>query len=282
MRKKNEEITNLIKEYGISSTYLYKLIDITKGDKEALTKELKAYAARKANKIEKKNNPIKKQVNISTTDAKRYPSRYTIKTPDHLMGRDEFYLWLRDHVEKSVTMLRGKYWTLRKNNISNEDLVQEIMIKCIRPTKKEGLTVYDKYIKDPNCLITVRRFVNMICTNHFIDYLKGPRFTTDVDSLDRPLPGSENITLGDTIGEPDKESIYMNELRNKCTNISIKNTPLVTILDEITSGKSLSQVCKDHKVHQKEVRKKFIQIGIEEILGIQISPETRQKALGEI
>lgn len=281
----NSEFKQLMEEYGVSPTYFHKLRTSVNGDMEELRKALDDYKARREGRALRKIEPVKqKKVPISTTDD--YQGSYKIKIPDHLMSRDEFFIFMEKHIRKSVYVLRGKYYTLKQNNIDNEDLIMDILYKCLRPTK-DGKLLYDEYVANPGRLKTIRCFVNTICRNHFKDYLKGVRYTTPVTSLDLPLPGSDNLTIGDSIGVEDIDDISINELVEVCSHIEVskrKNSENVVllsdILEEILLGVPLTTVCHNLKVSSKVVQKRFLEAGIEEILGRAISQERRDKILG--
>lgn len=281
----NDEFKQLRSEYDISPAYFDKLKKLVNGDLVKLREELEAFKARKENTALKKLRPVKeKKVPISTSISVQ--GSYEIKAPDHIMGYDEFYLYMRENITKSVYVLRKKYYTLKQNNIDSEDLISEIMIKCLRKTRN-GTNVYDKYIENPGILETIRVFSNTIVKNHFKDYLKGPKHTTMVTSLDTPIPGSENLTLADSIGSMDKDNISISELLQRCSDIKVSKrkdseteVTLSDILEKVVIGVPLTTVCHDLKVSSRVVQKRLLEAGIEDILGYKISEERRDKILG--
>ena len=146
-----DEIKQLFEKYKgkISSGYFYKCRQMTNGIEELEKKILQKIQNDENRKLRKSQPPKKKRVPVNPNAVPK-----NIPVPDHIMGRDEFYIYIRQHVIKSVAITRKKYYTLAQNNISNEDLVSEIFIKCIRPTRK-GVTIYDKYLQNPGILATV-------------------------------------------------------------------------------------------------------------------------------
>lgn len=286
----NPEFKQLQAKYEVSSAYFHKLriqaFETGKG-MEGLIELLEEFAVRKEAKRLKKLEPKKKRAPVKTSVDDF--QGYKIEVPDHLMSRDEFYYFIQQHVKKSVYFLRSKFYTLKQNNIDSEDLISEIMIKCIRPTR-EGITMYDQYLEDPNIVVgpnsTVRAFINKICRNHFADYLKGSKWTTPITSLDATLPGQEDLTLGDSIGTLDIDDISIKELIDKCSKIEIskrKNSSTVMlneVLEQMILGIPLTTVCHDLKVSSKVVQKRFLEAGIEEILGCAVSQERKDKILG--
>lgn len=281
----NDEFKQLQSQYVISNTYFCKLKAQAQGDIVVLKQLLEDKKARdEARAIRKTEPPKKKRVPISVSD--NYQGSYKIKTPDHLMGYDEFYLFIEKHIKKSVYVLRGKYYTLKQNNIESDDLVSEIMIKCLRKTR-DGVSIYDKYVADPSILSTIRVFANTICRNHFKDYLKGIKYTTPVTSLDAPLPGPENLTIGDSVGIMDTDNISINELIEKCSLIEVskrKNEDnkvmLSDVLEQVILGVPLTTVCHDLKVSSRVVQRRLLEAGIEDILGHSVSQERKDKILG--
>lgn len=283
----NLEVKKLRERYGMSPTCIYNIktrVIEAGGNIEEIIEECEAWKERKEKRGLKKTEAVKQKV-VPVSSTKAYKTSYVIETPDHIMSRDEFFVFMEAHIRKSVYMLRGKYYTLKLNNIENDDLINDILFKCIRPTK-DGVYLYETYLKNPNRLITIRSFVNRICENHFKDFLKGPKYTTPVTSLDTPIPGSDNLTLGDSVGYEDKDNISINELMEKCSKIEVSRRKsdtkvlLSDVLKQIQSGIPLTTVCHNLKISSRVVQKKFLENGFEDILGVKVSQEHKDKILG--
>lgn len=133
LRKKYESV-QINGKAAISRTYFDKTAAALDYDVVQIEIKIQQMIDKKQLKQQLKDAPPKKKkVDIVLPNGGQ--RKYIIKTPDHIMSSDEFYLFLYEHIKKSVYVLRGKYYTLAQANVKSEDLVQEIFIKVIRKAR---------------------------------------------------------------------------------------------------------------------------------------------------
>lgn len=266
--------------FNISETYFRKLRQKAGDNVEEVIRlcEEKEEKAKKRQE-RKEAPPRKRQSSIKTTNT--YPSGgYEIKEPDHIMGYDEYCVWLHAHLTKSVYIEKQKFFTVKQlNYMDNEDLANDVFYKCLRKNK-HGKNAYDRYLENPESVVkTIRAFCNEVVKNHCADFCKSLKYTTQVSSLDAQIPGTEELTLGDSIGIMDKDSLSISELIDKSKEILIRDVPLSNIIESLIEGLSFTGACKKFKLNSNKVRRTLLEMGAVEILGGQLSPETIDKII---
>jgi hypothetical protein len=268
-------------KYGISDTCFRRYRKEAGDNVEEVIRLCEKYKESKTRAKDRKEAPPKKrQSNIKTTNI--YPSsgRYEIATPDHIMGPDEYYVWLHAHLTKSVFIVKKKFFTVQNQSyMDNEDLANDVLQKCLRKTKN-GTNAYDDYLKDPTRAVqTIRAFCNRVVTNHCADFCKSIKYTAPTSSLDAQIPGTEELTLGDSIGIMDKDSLSINELIEKSGEVVLKGVPLSNIIQSLIDGLSFTGACKKFKLNSNKVKKALLEMGAVDILGGQLQPETIDKII---
>lgn len=285
-RSRDPNYVRLQKYYKISTAMFHKYKTMADGDIDVLLDILKGYEERKKCRSNgTPRAPKKKRVAISS--GVYVPHK--IEIPDHVMSKDEFNLKMFEYAQRAVYRNRGKYYTLAQNNIDSEDLAMDVYIKCVRDTR-DGKKRYEEYLQDPeNKAKSLGKLANETCLNHFKDFLKCEKWRNPAISMETPMPGSEDLTLADSIGVEDKDNTPLTEYIEKCKNIKIKavkargqegnpdEVSLDVILKSLLKDIPFTIVCKTFKVSPNSVRKAFLENGIEDAFGRALSNSYKSK-----
>lgn len=335
----------LIKKYQIPLTGFYWRKKQAGDDYDKLIELLEDYKKKKEVREKRKADPSKRSPYKEST--------YIIKTPDHLMSRDEYYLFLHEHIKKSVYMIRRKYTTVQQNRLlDNEDIVDDIFIQCLRPSRdrqkrvslsvydefkyeigmvlpicneddkveiiklnKKGIpeavkevdpatpltevfveaeegqeiypaiiradlydknnepiminstTLYEKYVKNPAMLATIRSFINFITHNYFKDNIANIKNTTPKVSLYQPIENSNGMVLADLFSTEDEDMTSIKEFLERCDTIVMKGVPLGNVIRKVMEGETMAVACRMYNLQTRKVRDELEKAGVKEILG---------------
>ena len=346
-----KEYADLIRKYQIPLTSFYWRKKKAGDDDQKLIEYLEQYkkmSEERARRKQAKEEAMKKGVDNSP-----FPeSKYVIDDPGHLMSHDEYYLYIYEHIKKSVYIIKPKYPSAIYNKLENEDIIHTIFIQCIRPTRDrvrrtkiierysykykvgdvlettedgnvevvqldekgkidqvrftnkpvtdtgdpdvidgiiqeiewvprrvdlvdkhgeyvyiESTTLYDKYLKDPSSVSTIRSFANFTVHNYFRDYISKERNTNPPISIYKPIADDESMVLADIFSIEDEDRTSIIELIDRCDEVNIKDMPLSTLIKMVIDGYSMTQACRELGITVSKARKELDKIGAKQILG---------------
>ena len=185
--------------------------------------------------------------------------------------KDEYYLMVYEDALYSWDCLKYKYRVIiKKYNLSKEDVVQDIMVKLLKP-RKDGLTYYDVACSKGWSTGCIRSFVYRVVSGYLIDYQKIKRnnfsivdmydFLGGIEKLDNLRYIPENLIIHEDLDA----GLRIDELISMCSGLK-KQQKIKGVIIDVLKGLTLNEACRNNGIGKQAFMRQLELIKIRDFI----------------